>query len=298
VTPDLALKIDVDTHHGLGEGLPRMLDCLARRRVPASIYVAMGPDNSGRAVFRFFTQKGFARKMVKSNALRLYGLRTALYGTLLPAPQIARSFPDVLRRAAAEGHEVGIHGNDHVYWHDRAARMAQADAAREMDAALAAFHDVMGATPTGFAAPGWQCGPGALAVIERGPFAYHSSTRGARPYRPRFGAQVGRLAELPTTLPTVDELLGQGMADDRLVDHYLGTIGDRPLEVLTLHSEVEGGPYAAFFERLLERLEGLVRFCKLEDVARQLDASALPVCDVVQDTLPGRGGTVSCQEEL
>jgi undecaprenyl phosphate-alpha-L-ara4FN deformylase len=293
--PDLVLKVDVDTHRGLGEGVPRLLDCLARRRVPASIYVSMGPDNSGRAIFRVFTHRGFARKMVRSNALRLYGLRTALYGTLLPAPQIARSFPDVMRRAAAAGHEVGIHGNDHVYWHDRAVGLAEPDVAREIDAALAAFHDIMGTTPTGFAAPGWQCGPGALAVIDRGPFAYHSSTRGERPYRPRFGSLTGRLPEVPTTLPTVDELLGQGMHEDALTDFYLGAIGARPLEVLTLHAEVEGGPYAAFFEQLLDRLQGRVRFRKLADVSGELDAVTLPVCDVVQRTLPGRGGTVSCQ---
>ena len=43
----------------------------------------MGPDNSGRAVRRFFTQKGFARKMLRGGALRLYGLRTALYFLIL-----------------------------------------------------------------------------------------------------------------------------------------------------------------------------------------------------------------------
>jgi hypothetical protein len=67
------------------------------------------------------------------------------------------------------------------------------------------------------------------------------------------------------------------------------------LDVLTVHAEVEGGPYVELFDRLLDRLSGRVRFRRLVDVAQDLDAGALPVCDVVQATRPGRAGTVSCQ---
>src|SRR5262249_24320662 len=92
----VALQIDGDTYHGLATGLPRLLDALGWRRLPASIYIAMGPDHSGRAVRRLFTHKGFVRKMFRSRALHLYGVRAMLYGTLLPGRQIARSFPNVL----------------------------------------------------------------------------------------------------------------------------------------------------------------------------------------------------------
>src|ERR1051326_4691143 len=177
----LALKVDVDTHHGLRDGVPRLLDCLARGGIAASFYVSMGRDNSGKAIRRVFTRKGFARKMLRSNALRLYGLRTALYGTLLPAPEIARSFPDVLRRVVAEGHELGIHGNDHVYWHDYAVVLSEKAIEVEVDAALGAFREILGKVPSGFAAPGWQCGSAALAVLDRSGFTYHSSTRGRHP---------------------------------------------------------------------------------------------------------------------
>ena len=291
----LALKIDVDTYHGLAQGVPRLLECLARRHVPASFYVAMGPDNSGKAIRRLFTRRGFATKMLRSNAVRLYGLRTALYGTLLPAPPIARSFPGLLHRIAAEGHELGVHGHDHVYWHDYAALASEAAVAREVDAALAIFRDIIGAEPAGFAAPGWQCGAASLAVLDRGPFTYHSSTRGSHPYRPRVGGVCGRLPEIPTTLATVDELLGQGIHGEALLDQIVGPAGEERLAVLTVHAEVEGGPYGALFERLLDRLAGRARFRRLVDVAGELEPGALPVCDVVQATRPGRAGTVSCQ---
>ena len=293
----LALKVDVDTYRGLAEGIPRMLDCLARRGVRASFYVAMGPDNSGKAIRRLFTRRGFAAKMLKSNALRLYGLRTALYGTLLPAPPIARSFPDVLRRIAAEGHELGVHGYDHVYWHDHAVSAREPQVAREVEAALEIFRDIMGTEPAGFAAPGWQCGAASLAVIERGPFRYQSSTRGSHPYRPRADGVAGRLPEIPTTLPTIDELLGQGIRGEELLDRCVEPSRHLPLDVLTVHAEVEGGPYLDLFDRLLERLRDRVRFERLADVAGSLDPGALPQCEIVQGTRAGRAGTVSCQGE-
>ena len=268
---------------------------LAKRRIAGSVYVSMGRDNSGKAIRRLFTRRGFAAKMLRTNAVRLYGIRTALYGTLLPAPEIARSFPDVLRRTAAEGHELGIHGDDHVYWHDYAVGLSEPEVEREVDRALATFHEIMGGVPEGFAAPGWQCGEAALAVLDRRGFVYHSSTRGTHPYRPRIGRRQGRLVEIPTTLPTLDELLGQGLSGEQSLERLLESIGEARLDVLTIHAEVEGGSYADLFAGFLDRLADRVRFVRLVDCARALDDGLLPVCEVVQATRPGRAGMVSCQ---
>jgi len=291
----LALKVDVDTYRGLRFGLPRLLDLLGRRRLMASVYVAMGPDNSGRAIRRFFSQKGFTRKMLRGGALRLYGLRTALYGTLLPSPEIARSFPDLLRRVIAEGHELGVHGYDHVYWHDRLASLPEGDVATEIDRALSVFREIIGGDPEGFAAPGWQCSAASVACLDRGPFVYHSSTRGTYPYRPRIDGVEGKLPEIPTTLPTLDELLGLGIGQDDALERIRRSLSEDDLNVLTMHAEVEGGPCLDAFTALVDRLRPTTRFDRLIDVAHELSVARLPVVPVTQGTRPGRAGTVSCQ---
>jgi len=48
----LAIKIDVDTHDGMRDGVPRLLDCLARHQVPATFFLVMGPDRMGRALLQ------------------------------------------------------------------------------------------------------------------------------------------------------------------------------------------------------------------------------------------------------
>ena len=291
----LALKVDVDTHDGLARGLPRLLDVAARR--PLSVYVAMGPDNSGRAIRRVVTQRGFATKMFRSNALRLYGIRTALSGTLLPSRPIAAAFPDVLRRVVREGHELGVHGYDHVYWHDRITSLGERDIGDEIERAVVVFREIIGADPVGFAAPGWQCSAATLACLDRGPFVYHSSTRGTRPYRPRIGGVAGRLPEIPTTLPTLDEILGLGVGRAAALDHVCRAFCEDGLNVLTLHAEVEGGPYLDLFAELLDRLPATTSLLRLVDIARTLDGTQLPVCDVAPGTRAGRAGPVACQVE-
>ena len=115
----VALKIDVDTYRGTREGVPRMLEDLARAGVRASFFFSLGPDRSGLAVLRLFRKRGFLRKMLRTGPVRMYGLRTMFYGTILPAPMIGRLCEDGIRAAAEAGHEVGLHAWDHVLWQDR-----------------------------------------------------------------------------------------------------------------------------------------------------------------------------------
>ena len=70
---NVALKIDVDTHQGLGQGVPRLAAMLEREQVAASFYIAMGPDNSGRAICACFEIRGFISKMFRTKAVSMYG---------------------------------------------------------------------------------------------------------------------------------------------------------------------------------------------------------------------------------
>jgi peptidoglycan/xylan/chitin deacetylase (PgdA/CDA1 family) len=292
----VALKVDVDTLLGFRRGVPRLLSCLAERGIRASFYVAMGPDRSGRAIRRVFTQKGFLRKMLRSRALRLYGWRTALYGTLLPAPPIAASAPELLHRIRDEGHELGVHGYDHVHWHDRLNSLRVHEVAAEIGRATKVFRELVGAEPGGFAAPGWQLTAAALEAIESGPFRYHSSTRGRFPYLPRVNGRTGKLVEIPTTLPTLDERLGLGEEPFEAIRSIEATLREGALEVFTIHAEVEGGACLPAFASLLDRLRRKVRFERIGEIAAELDPATLPVCPVAAGEIPGRAGTVACQQ--
>src|ERR671923_2601801 len=131
----LAIKVDVDTWIGLKEGIPNLLALFQRYAVPASFFIAFGPDNSGKAIRRIF-KRGFLSKMWRTNAVRIYGLKTLLCGTLLPPPVIGDMAPELLRALVGEGHELGIHGDDHVLWQERLQALGKADIAHEIERAI------------------------------------------------------------------------------------------------------------------------------------------------------------------
>ncbi len=293
--PVLGLKIDVDTYAGLKSGVPRLLSALRERHLRATFYVPGGPDRSGRAALRVFRQRGFLTKMLRTGGLKLYGLDTVLRGTLLPGIPMTRG-TDELRAIVADGHELGVHGWDHVAWHDAIHRQPYPRVVELLTRARTALAEVTGVLPRTAGAPGWHCTFGTLHAVDRLGFDWASDVRGSGPFRARVDGYVFRAPQLPTTLPTLDEVFRKGDRPSDLVSRYLGWIDERPWNVLTVHTEVEGGEMAPFFEQLLDALdERGIAVRALGELHAALPAD-LPVCDVVRGRLTGRAGLVSLQK--
>ncbi len=296
---DIALKVDVDTYRGTCEGVPRLVRDLGARGVHASFYFSLGPDHTGRALRRVF-RPGFLAKVQRTSVLSHYGLRTLLYGVLLPGPYIARRARDVLGAVAAAGHETGIHCYDHVYWQDNVATRGAAWTRRQVELAAAAYAEAFGHAARAHCAAGWQVNPTLFELEDELELDYASDCRGTAPFLPVMGGYRGRCPQLPTTLPTLDELVGVDGLDvagavDRILDMSLSPPA-AGAHVFTLHAELEGQRFAADFGRLIDtwRARG-VRLVTMAELRRQLDVGALPAHAVVHGELPGRSGTLALQ---
>jgi peptidoglycan/xylan/chitin deacetylase (PgdA/CDA1 family) len=204
----LALKIDVDTDRGTREGVPRLVEMLARHGAGATFLFSLGPDHTGRALKRAF-RPGFLKKVSRTSVLEHYGLRTLLYGTLLPGPDIGRRNAALMRSVRAAGYETGIHTYDHVKWQDHVADRDDAWTRREMLLATSRYEDIFeGPAPTHGAA-GWQMNAAAFRLTAELGFRYASDTRGTHPFVPVCDETPVPCPQLPTTLPTLDELIGR-----------------------------------------------------------------------------------------
>ena len=293
--PVVALKVDVDTYAGTRDGVPRLLDIMERAGVKGTFYFSMGPDNSGKAIRRIFTRKGFLQKMFRTGAPGAYGIKTMLYGTLLPAPQIAASFPEILRETAARGHETGVHCWDHVRWHDYLPRMAMGEVAAELARAAGLFQRIMGHDPKTTAAPGWTVSAASLELQESMGLDYCSDGRGYAPFYPVFQGKRYATLQIPSTWPTMDEILGtEGLDGNSINDFYLSKLKDG-LNVHTIHAEMEGGVMSESFIALLGRLQAAgARFITLGEAAANRRATA-PDATLAMGELPGRAGLVAIQ---
>ncbi|MDE2309972.1 MAG: 4-deoxy-4-formamido-L-arabinose-phosphoundecaprenol deformylase [Betaproteobacteria bacterium] len=293
----LALKIDVDTWRGTREGVPRLIEILKKHNAQATFFFSLGPDHTGRAIWRVF-RPGFLGKVSRTSVVEHYGIKTLLYGTLLPGPDIGRGCADIMRSARDAGFEVGIHCYDHIRWQDRVAGKDAEWTRREMQRAVDRFTEVFGEAPKAHAAAGWQMNRHALRLTQQLGFDYSSDTRGTCPFIPTVNAEIIACPQLPTTLPTLDELMNRdGITPDNIAQHILQLTANPQTtgHVFTLHAELEGGKLLPVFEQLLSGWkEQGYELVSLRQYLEGLDG-ILPRCEMVMREVDGRIGTLAVQ---
>jgi peptidoglycan/xylan/chitin deacetylase (PgdA/CDA1 family) len=229
--------------------------------------------------------------------VQIYGIRTLLNGTLLPAPHIGRRNTATIRAVRDAGFEVGIHCFNHYKWQDYLHTMSLEAVRAEFIAARAEFRRIFGVEAKTAGAPGWQSSARSRQVYDEARMLYASDTRGGGPFFPRINGRVYDTLEIPSTLPTFDELMGRPeYPDDKIVPHYLSLLRTDRVNVFTLHAEIEGMGRRGLFQELLQRcrLAG-VEFVRLDDYARELlsQRSSIPVREQITTTVDGRSGQVA-----
>lgn len=295
----IALKVDVDTYRGTLEGVPNLLALFKRFEVKATFLFSVGPDHTGRAIRRIF-RPGFLSKVQRTSVTEHYGYKTLLYGVLLPGPHIGRKAGHIMRDARDQGHETGIHCFDHIRWQDFVAGKDETWTRTELERATRAFEEVFGTAATTHGAAGWQVNPSLLKLEEQLGFSYASDVRGRAPFYPSMQGVESSCVQIPTTLPTLDELIG---CDGNTVDNVHERIFKASREVLphghvyTLHAELEGMKLLPVMERLLRAWrdagDDIITTGALYN---SLDLATLPHKQVVMGEIPGRSGLLALEE--
>jgi undecaprenyl phosphate-alpha-L-ara4FN deformylase len=302
--PLLTLKIDVDTYRGTREGVPKLVRTLSAHGAHATFLFSLGPDHTGWALRRAL-RPGFFQKVSRTSVLEHYGFKTLMYGTLLPGPDIGRKAAAPMRAVRDAGFECGIHTWDHVLWQDNV-RGRDADwTTRMMEKAEQRFADVFLEPPHTHGAAGWQMNAHAFVRHDVVGYRYASDGRAqlrddgsllddrAGPYWPT-GSQC---VQMPTTLPTLDELLGREIdgvtiTTANIAAHLLKlTAGARRDHVYTLHAELEGQKLAPIFEQLLSgwKAQGY-QLASMADYYEKIKTSPLTAYPVSWGEVPGRSG--------
>jgi undecaprenyl phosphate-alpha-L-ara4FN deformylase len=294
----LALKVDADTDRGTRIGVANLAADCAEFGVPACFLFSLGADQTGRAISRVL-RPGFFSKVSRTSVVEIYGVRTLLNGTLLPGPHIGRRNAAAMRAVAGAGFEVGIHCNNHYRWQDHLAGMDLAAVRAEFAAARGEFSRIFGAEARTAGAPGWQSNAASREVYDEAALLYSSDTRGTHPFFPSVGGRVFRTLEIPSTLPTLDELMGRPeFPDNAIAGHIASLLDPARLNVFTLHAEIEGMGRRGIFRRLLALCrDSGVEFVRMDDEARRIlaDRAGAPVCEQVMAPIDGRSGLVATQ---
>ncbi len=270
----------MDTHIGMKRGVPRLLTILRDFNVKGTFFLSMGPDSSGRAVLQLVKNPLFLKKMMRTGAGRLYGWRTALYGTLLPSPMIALSFPSLVEDILSAGHDAEFHAWDHRRWQDELPVRSYGWIEDWFKRGVEAYRGMTGREPSSFGAPAWLIDERALEVAAKYPFQYLSCTRATEP----FVHDIPGLLEIPSDLPCFEEI-----GVDEGVSRILRILEDGQTHILPVHAEAEGGVWDRYFEELLKgALQMNYRILPLSKIREILVQSEWPVRRHRMELLPGR----------
>ena len=265
----VGLRIEVATLRGARHAVPRLAAILKEHGARATFLLNLGPDRTGRAL----------GSLPRVSRLRCYGLRALLSGTLLPAPDVGLRCGDVLRALPKEGHEAGILAFDRADWVNHIATADENWTASAMQRARERYEEIFAVPALTHGAPGWRMNRYAYRYSQRLGFRHCSDTRGSGPFIPVIRGEVVACPQLPTTLPTLDELVASGLGTDGAVQRLLAASREpAPIgHVLTLRAEVEGTVYAAALQALLAGWRALgIEAVPLRDYATGLELSRLP----------------------
>ncbi|MCL1126927.1 4-deoxy-4-formamido-L-arabinose-phosphoundecaprenol deformylase [Shewanella surugensis] len=294
----VGLRIDVDTYRGTRLGVPQLLTLLSRYDILASFFFTVGPDNMGRHIWRLLRPK-FLRKMLRSKAASLYGWDILLRGTLWPGPIIGKKLASIIQRTHQAHHEIGLHAWDHHKWQIHTNHMSASELHAEINKGYQLLSTLTQSQIHCSAVPGWRCNEATLEQKQRFGFRYNSDCRGQSIFIP----QKNMAPQIPVTLPTYDELIGQqGITHDNYNTEIIKLIKPHQLNVYTIHAEVEGIICADLFEDLLlQAQQHNIEFVPLVDLLDKPDTQ-WPIDTILNLETPGRegwlsqqGSAVSCQ---
>jgi peptidoglycan/xylan/chitin deacetylase (PgdA/CDA1 family) len=204
-----------------------------------------------------------------------------------------------MREAAKRGHETGIHTWDHTSWQDHVRTRSARWTWRQMVKSHDRYQTIFGVAPVTHGAAGWQMNDDALRQLDTWQMRYASDGRVADdeadrgPFRPFVGGRALECIQIPTTLPTLDELIGldgrdaHGAADLLLARTADGTTD----EVFTLHAELEGMKLIGAFEQLIVgwKAQGFELGTLAQAYAR-IDPATVPLRQWAWGSIAGRTG--------
>lgn len=297
----ISLKIDVDTERGTRIGVANLIELFNKYNIKTTFLYSLGPDNTGRALKRIF-RPGFLKKVSRTSVVSTYGLRTLMNGVLLPGPDIGKKHAALMRQSEQAGHEVGIHSYDHCDWQDNLFKWPEHKVFQKFQLALDSFKNIFATHAKTAGTAGWQANQYSLAAYDKAGFIYGSDSRGTHPFLPKINNHIFKTPQIPSTLPTLDELVGRPeyptMA--KITEHMFNLCEQNNYpNIFTIHAELEGMVYFNWLENFIKTaLEKNYKFLPTIEIAKYyIEKNNLPACEFIQGEIDGRSGKLALQGE-
>ncbi|MGE8355649.1 MAG: hypothetical protein ACN6N0_04530 [Microvirgula sp.] len=289
----IALKVDIHTRVGLTAGAVALAGLFREQGAGATFYLSLGPDRAGKVPLA----EWFAHGGVKPRAHLPF--LTRQNGRLWPGPDMGRAVRKCLQALQGDGFELGLKAWDQAAWRKESTDADAEWTRKALERAITGFTRLTGAAPQTLAAPGWHGNWSAVRQSQGLGIHFSSDARGREPFIPVQRAEIVAVPQLPTTLPTLDEVLAESHGDQTQAIERILNLTSTPRRhghVFSLNAEADGRKLLQMVGLLLSGWQRQGWSCvSLGDLAATLDLSRLPHSELVWETWPGRRGKLARQ---
>lgn len=255
----VAFRIEVNTLAGALHGLPALLDLLDQYKIKGCFLFSLGADYSNHLL----------KNILPSGLIQH-----------IPAPVIAEKASGNLRAVAEAGHEVGITAYTPFNWKEDVAFRDEAWTKSEVYRAVEAFESIFEQMPRYYGAKGWQVNSHLIKLEQELGFQFATDVRGRTVFLPELQGVHSSCPQIPTTLPTLDELLRKDDVPDEKIHEFLFAESQRILphgEVFSLSAEREGMELLPVFESLIVMWKGMQwDFKTMQELLQTLENTEIP----------------------
>ena len=211
-------------------------------------------------------------------------------------PLIGKHLSRTIALASEYNHEIGLHAWDHHAWQRHSESWSVAEQREQTRLGMECLNEIVEQAVDCSAAAGWRANQHTIDAKQPFSFRYNSDCRGHSIFRPLLADGQPGIPQIPVTLPTYDEVVGQDVDQENYNDYILSQISPENLNVYTIHAEVEGIVLNEQFERLLDAAAKRgIRFVPLGNLLPDA-IDSLPLDQVICAELAGREGWLGWQE--
>jgi peptidoglycan/xylan/chitin deacetylase (PgdA/CDA1 family) len=250
------IRVDVDSIGDI-KALPGTLDFLDDAGVKATFFVAMGPDGSGKNLFRYLKRPW---ALGRARPAR-FGFGNLVRGIV--SPVCMEDCRAELYEIKKRGHEVGLHGYDHYQWIKTEGQKARF----QVEKGRMIFEDVFDFAPKSFASPGFTVNQRILSITER--FDYSSDFISKEPFYPRINGEKFQTLQVPVSMKSIGEFEIGGANDGEIQKAYKNEIEKNGFFTFYFHPSYEMNYQTRLLRKIITLLKEKKEVRTLGEIAKK-----------------------------
>jgi undecaprenyl phosphate-alpha-L-ara4FN deformylase len=237
----ISIAVHVDGYYGLKYGVRNMLDLFDKYNIKASFFINMGKEAGIFKILKYYGGSEGSTGSTKSTVGRY--TKFQILRMLFFPKNLGNSNCEILEEIKRKGHEVNPHCWSHIMW---SKNFNNLNIPEQFSKMCNAFDKCVHERPIGFVPPTWKWDVRVINEMKNFKLKYLSVNEGKMQWK-------DGILIIPLTFEkTPEELLNQGLGEEKILKIYEKEIKGKKFVNLYFHADFEGIAGIKLFEKILK----------------------------------------------